>query len=214
MMSGGHRRFDRGRGQENQARFAAFCRRALQDVENHGGGLVLVDAVTGRQRLTGMSNGGLAFDRLDVSGSKMPILPEDLPRTRIARITHQDTKLPSYLHEKDAGWISGLFAWDDSTRTAFGLKPKPPSNNKPKAIAMISRHAGPGANEARAREDQNRQFAVIDETCAFFIQPGDDPWAVLHRVQALRGFHAHYGYHTSLPYPLHELSLLKNAGTF
>ncbi len=211
MMAGGHRRFDRSRGAENQARFAAFWRRALQDIENHGGGLVLVDAVTGRQRLAGMSNGALSFDRLDISGGSMPFLPGDLPRTRMARITHQDAKLPSYFHAEDAGWVSGLFAWDDSTRTAFGLKPQPPTNKKPKAIATTSRHPGPRASEAR--EDQDRKFAAIDETCAFFIQPDDNPWAVLHRVQALRGFHAQYGAHTSLPYPLHELSLLKNAVT-
>lgn len=213
MMAGSHRYFERGRGTENQARFAAFWDRALQDIENHGGGLVLVDAVTGRQRLTGMSNGHLMFDRLDVSGSNTPILPKDLPRTRMARVTHQDAKLPSYFHAEDAGWTSGLFAWDGSTRTAFGLKPKPPTNNERKAIATTSRHAAPGANEARVREDQDRKFAAIDETCAFFLQKDDDPWEVLHRVQALRGFHVQYKAHTSLPYPLHELALLKNAVT-
>ena len=49
--------------------------------------------------------------------------------------------------------------------------------------------------------------------CATFIQPGDAPLGLLWQVHNLRGVHAQYGGETSLPYPLHELALLKNAVT-
>ncbi|MBS5905181.1 MAG: DUF3893 domain-containing protein [Acetobacteraceae bacterium] len=213
MTSGKHERFDRRRGTESQARFSSFWRQALHDVSNNGGGLVLVDAVTGRSRLGGLANGGLAFDRLEVGGGNTPMLPSDLPKVTMAWVTHQDAKLPSYFHAEDAGWVSGIFAWEGSERTAFGLKQKPATHTKRKAIVTTSRHPDLDGDTQGVREDEDRKYAAIDETCAFFLQPGDDPWSVIHRVQGLRGVHAQYGGQTSLPYPLHELSLLRNAIT-
>ncbi|SDE32376.1 RNaseH domain-containing protein [Belnapia rosea] len=213
MTSGGHSRFDRGRKPDNQARFSAFWQQALRDISNRGGGLVLVDAASGRQWIGSMANGKLAFDRLEVGSGNTPLFPSDLPGVRVARVTHGDAKLPSYFHDEDAGWVSGVFAWPGSTRTAFGLKQKPQSNKARKAIATTSRHPDPEAGKAAAREDDDRKFAAIDETCAFFIQPGDDPMAVVQRVNGLRGVHAQFDGYTSLPYPLHELALLKNAIT-
>ena len=213
MTSGGHSRFDRGRKPDNQARFSTFWRQALRDISNRGGGLVLLDAASGRQWMGGTANGKLAFDQLDVGSGNIPLLPPDLPGVRVARVTYGDAKLPSYFHDEDAGWVSGIFAWPGSTRTAFGLKQKPRTIKTRKAIATTSRHPDPEAEKVSVRENDDRKFATIDETCAFFVQPGDDPMAVIHRVNGLRGVHAQYDGYTSLPYPLHELALLKNAIT-
>lgn len=213
MTSGGHARFDRGRRPENQARFALFWQQALQDVSNRGGGLVLIDAVTGRQRLNGASNGSLTFDRLELGGGNATLLPQDLPNVRMARVTANDAKLPSYFHEEDAGWVSGVFVLPGSARTAFSLKQKPRSNQDPKAFSTTSRHHDLDAGTPSVREDTDRKFAAIEEICAFFLQPGDDPATFVQRVHGLKGVHAQYGGQTSLPYPLHELALLKNAIT-
>ena len=211
MTSGAHARFDRGRRPENQARFALFWHQALQDVSNRGGGLVLIDAVTGRQRLNGASNGSLTFDRLELGGGNATLLPLDLPEVRIARVTSNDPKLPSYFHEEDAGWVSGVFVMPGSTRTALSLKQKPKSQQDPKVFSTTSRHHDPDAGAPSVRADTDRKFAAIEEICAFFLQPDDDPAAVIQRIHGLKGVHAQYGGHTSLPYPLHELALLKNA---
>lgn len=213
MTAGRHARFDRARKPDNQARFATFWQQALTDVSNRGGGVVLVDAPSGRQWLPGVANVALAFDRLELGRGNQPLLPGDLPGVRVVRITEGEAKLPSYHHAEDAGWVSGLFAWPDSARTAFGLKQKPATNTKRKAIATTSRHHDPEAGAPSVKEHEDRRFAAIDETCAFFTQPGDDPMALVARVHALRGAHAQYGGQTSLPYPLHELALLKNAIT-
>ena len=213
MTGGGHARFDRGRRPENQARFASFWQQALRDISNAGGALVLMDAASGRQWMTGTGNGKLAFDRLEIGGGNTPLLPSDLPGVRVARVTSNDSKLPSYFHDENAGWVSGIFALPGSTRTAFGLKQKPQTNKLPKAFLTTSRHHDPDGGAPAVREDTERKFASIDETCAFFVQEGDDPMAIVQRVNGLRGVHAQYGDHTSLPYPLHELALLKNAIT-
>lgn len=213
MTGGGHGRFGRDRRPENQARFAAFWQQALRDISNAGGALVLIDAASGRQWMTGTGNGRLAFDRLEIGGGNTPLLPSDLPGVRMARITSNDAKLPSYFHDEDAGWVSGIFALPGSTRTAYSLKGKPQTNKLPKAFLTTSRHYDPDEGAPTVREDTERKFASIDETCAFFVQKDDDPMAVVQRVNGLRGVHAQYGDYTSLPYPLHELALLKNAIT-
>lgn len=213
MTGGDHARFDRGRRPENQARFASFWQQALRDISNAGGALVLMDAASGRQWMTGTANGRLAFDRLEIGGGNTPLLPSDLPGVRVARVTSNDAKLPSYFHEENAGWVSGIFALPGNTRTAFGCKQKPQTNKLPKVFLTTSRHHDPDAGSPSVREDTERKFAAIDETCAIFVQEGDDPMAIVQRVNGLRGVHAQYGDHTSLPYPLHELALLKNAIT-
>jgi hypothetical protein len=211
ITSGGHGRFDRAKNPDNKARFAAFWSQALRDVSNRGGGIVLVDAATGRQWLEGISNKALCFDRLEIGAGNQPLLPHDLPGVRIVRITEGDAKLPSYFHEQDAGWVNGIFAWPESERTAFGLKQKPATNKKPKAPLITSRH--PDGAVAKSNEYADRKLSGIGEACATFIQPGDAPLGLLWQVHNLRGIHAQYGGETSLPYPLHELALLKNAVT-
>ena len=165
----------------------------------------------GRQWLEGISNKALVFDRLEIGAGNQPLLPQDLPDVRIVRITEGDPKLPSYFHEEDAGWVHGIFAWPESERTVFGLKQKPTTNKKPKAPLITSRHAG--AEAGKSNEYADRKLASIGETCATFIQPEDNPIELVWRVHHLRGVHAQYGGDTSLPFPLHELALLKNAVT-
>jgi hypothetical protein len=211
ITSAAHGRFDRAKNSDNKARFAAFWHQSLKDISRKGGGMVLVDAPTGRQWLEGISNKALVFDRLEIGAGNQPLLPQDLPGVRIVRVTEGDAKLPSYYHEEDAGWVHGIFAWPESERMVFSFKQKPTTNKKPKAPLITSRHAG--ADAGRSNEYDDRKLASIGETCATFIQPGDDPLALVWRVHHLRGVHAQYGGDTSLPYPLHELALLKNAVT-
>lgn len=213
LTAGGHERFDRRRTADSQTKFSVFWMQAIQDIAGSGGGLILIDAVTGRERQGGLANGTMTFDRLEIGGGNMNLTPGDLPGVSMARITHQDAKLPSYFHAEDARWILGVFSWSDSTRTAFGIKQKPSTQQTRKAIVTTSRHMEPEPGSKGVPVHEDRKYARIDETCAFFLQEGEDPTAVIHRVQALRAVHAQYGGHTSLPYPLHELSLLKNAIT-
>mgnify|MGYP002779608339 CR=1 FL=1 len=211
ITSAAHERFGRAKNSDNKARFAAFWHQALKDISRRGGGVVLVDAEAGRQWLEGISNKALVFDRLEIGAGNQPLLPQDLPDVRIVRITEGDPKLPSYFHEEDAGWVHGIFAWPESERTVFGLKQKPTTNKKPKAPLITSRHAG--AEAGKSNEYADRKLASIGETCATFIQPEDNPIELVWRVHHLRGVHAQYGGDTSLPFPLHELALLKNAVT-
>ena len=206
-----HGRFGRTKTAENKDRFAAFWDQSLKDISRKGGGIVLVDAPTGRQWLEGISNKALVFDRLEIGAGNQPLLPQDLPGVRIVRVTEGDPKLPSYYHEEDAGWVHGIFAWPESERMVFSFKQKPTTNKKPKAPLITSRHAADAPGKSNEYDD--RKLASLGETCATFIQPGDDPLDLVWRVHHLRGAHAQYGGDTSLPYPLHELALLKNAVT-
>ena len=140
--------------------------------------------------------------------------PADLPNMRLVRVSPDPKKQPYYHHDADAKWPSGLFSWDGSERTFYGLKAKPPSVSTGQHFAArVSRHQIFGENENPPRDDIARVSAQIDEICVAFMQEDDDPKDLATLTHRLRGVHTQFRYDTSLPFPLHELRLLGGAVT-
>ncbi|PWC76378.1 RNaseH domain-containing protein [Azospirillum sp. TSH64] len=211
IMSGDYGRFARNRQEENQAKFATFFSAALEQIDRRGGALVLTEMDQIAHRLPALLNGKLLFDELQIGSRNYR--PGDLPNTRVVRIITEPKKLPSYYHGVDNKWPSGLFVWEGAERTAYGLKPKPPTVSKPSSFAsMVSRHLEPGSNEAV--DDVPRVSSQLDEMCVAFMQPTDEADEMLRLTHKLRNAHAQYDYSTRKPFPLHELRLLGGAITF
>jgi hypothetical protein len=213
VFAGEYGRYSRNRANENLAKFGAFFTTVLEQIDaqaagGQGGALVLVDADTTANRIQTLENGHVAFDRLQI-GSRI-VTPANLPRTRIVRVCANAAKLPSYM-QTEGQWPQGLFKRESASRTAYGVKKKPPSAKTVSRMSTVSRHLAPGDN--RAADNKVRRIAALDELCDIFQQDGDEPASLLMIAHRLRSVHTQFDEDTSLPFPLHELRLLADAVT-
>jgi len=208
IYSGNYGRFARNRTEENQRKFDVFFGSVLEQVDRAGPALVLADVETVGARLRNLQNGNLSFDTLLV-GSRT-FVPDTLPSTRIVRTYGDNNKLPCYFQD-EAEWPGGLFRWGEAARTAYGVKKKSVSAKRTGYFSLISRH--PPAGDHRDRDHKPRRIAALDEICAIFKQPDDDPVDLMMMTHRLRSVHAQYDDDTSLPFPLHEVRLLGGAVT-
>lgn len=208
IFSGSYGRFGRNRGEENMARYGHFFSEALEQIDRAGETLVILDGDVLAKFIRPLQNGRLTFDALQVG---QDFRPSDLPNTRMVRFVADGAKLPTYYHLDETEWPQGLFSWEGARRTAYGIKRKPASAKTVGRAALVSRHGESGDN--RARPSEPRRLAAMDEICALFLQPGDNPADVTLLTHRLRTVHVQYGDDTRLPFPLHELRLLGKAVT-
>ena len=125
IFAGDYPRFGRGRGDDNRSRVHHFCANAAEQIDCQGEALILLDADTLGQTIPQLQNGQLQFDSLVIGGRSYA--PDDLKNSRFVRFTADPAKLPSYYLLDDAFGPTGLFAWENAERTAYGLKAKPVS---------------------------------------------------------------------------------------
>lgn len=208
IFSGDYDRFGRNRTEENLNKFATFFTMALEQIDRLGPSLVILDMDTVVSQIHALNNANLAFENLRIGNRTLK--PSDLPNTRIVRLCANTDKLPCYMQD-EAIWPQGLFKWASATRTAYGVKRKPNSAKTVSYASTISRHLPPG--DSRAADYKPRRIAGLDELCAIFIQPGDDPIQLLMIAHRLRGVHVQFDDDTIFGFPLHELRRFDNAVT-
>ena len=207
IFSGNYGKFARNRQEETLAKFNAFFSVVLEQIGRHGATLLLAEMETVAHKMSSLQNGRLVFDRIQLGNRTYQ--PADLPNLRILRISPDAKKQPYYYHDTDNKWTSGLFRWGDADRTVYGLKAKPRSVSHESSFAsQTSRHVGSESNGHRPNDSAARVSSQLDELCAVFMQPDDDPLSLAALAQRLRGAHAQYDDDTSRPFPLHELRLL------
>lgn len=209
IFSGEYGRFARNRGEENIARFGGFFSEALEQIDRLGDAIVILDGDTMAKFVKPLQNGFLAFDGIDLGVG--PHGPADLPHTRLVRFVAEGAKLPTYYHLDETEWPQGLFSWGGASRTAYGIKRKPASAKTVGRAALVSRHGDEGGN--RARPNEPRRLAAMDEICVVLMQPDDAPEELALLAHRLRTVHVQYGDDTRQPFPLHELRLLGKAVT-
>lgn len=209
VFSGDYSRSPRTRDKETLAGLQHFFATALEQIDRHGQTLVLVEADTVSGVAPGLQNAQLEANRLVIG--QRAFAPSDLPNSRLIRFTADDARLPAYYHLGDGQWPTGLFAWNEGGRTAYGLKKKPVSAKTTSWSSIVSRHLESGDNNAN--DHAPRRLAPLDEICIVIAQSNDDMVDLQLLAHRLRSVHAQYGDDTRLPFPLHELKLLTRAIT-
>jgi hypothetical protein len=207
ILSGSYARFSRGHDDGNTARLHTFFATALEEINRQGQALVLLDGDTMGRAIPALQNQYLTYDELAIGARRYA--PRDLPNLRLLRIVADAGKLPSYHHAGDTQWPTGLFSWGDGHRATYGLKRKPASAKTTGRASVISRHIEPGDNSSA--DDLPRRIALMDEICVLLAQPNDNFEDLAVMAHRLRQVHTQYGDDTRLPYPLHELKLLRKA---
>ncbi len=213
ILSGNYGKFGRGGQEENIAKFNAFFRAVMEQLDRRGPTLLTVEYETVAHKLKTLENGRLEFDHIAIGNRTY--LPEDLPNIRLVRVSSDPQKQPYYYHDTGNKWVSGFFSWGGAKRTFYGLKNKSPSVSRKQHFAsQTSRHMVLGDNEHLPNNDAMRVSAQMDEICVAFMQACDTSQTLAGLVHRLRGVHTQYPYDTSAPFPLHELKLLGGGVTF
>lgn len=220
IMSGDYEPLGRGQTEDNRRLFDGFLAEALREINETGPSLVIAGMGGTTQWFEAIQNGRLEWDALTFGGTRFE--PRMLDGLRLVRTNSVAAKLPQYMQEIDPDsedpfrdWPSGLFLWSGGApagggRTAFSLKKKPHTAQKAAQAMMVSRHVGEGSNQSHD-DGARRASAQLEELCAVFTQPGDNPLELVDLADRWRDLHAAYGGATRLPYPLHELTLLEHA---
>ncbi len=114
-------------------------------------------------------------------------------------------------------WPSGLFGWGQATRTFYALEPKSVSVSHQSGFASQTSHHGVAEEDpslGQSHVDTPRLSAQLVEFCVMFHQSGDDALTLATWAFTLTAEHAQYDYHTTLPFPLHELVRSGGSVTF
>lgn len=212
VFSGEYERFGRKKTDDNKVRFHEFFAAALTDIDRWGPALVIAEMETSASWIDSLSNGRLVWDQIELSNRVLS--PQELPNVRLIRASPDPRKQPHYYQDVESAevkWPSGLFAWQDAKRTYYALKSKPPTLGRSVKAPITSRHGG---GESEGFIDQvNRLSSQLDEFCVVFQQREDSALRLAYLATRWRAVHAQYKFHTTLPFPLHELQLLGDAIT-
>jgi RNaseH domain of pPIWI_RE/MID domain of pPIWI_RE len=208
IFAGQYERWSRGRDSQNTARFEAFFISALeQPVGLNERIVLLIDQESTAHRIKAFQNGELKFDHLEIGGRDFT--PEKLPNLCIVRINTDYKRAPFYSPTTEVQWPRGLFKWPDQKRTVYSLNQKPASVGGRSKASLYSRHSSEG------KEGQHQRLASqLDEMSVIFKPLDVDALRVASYAHRLRRFHEQYDGDTQLPFPLHELLLLKKSVTF
>jgi hypothetical protein len=158
-------------------------------------------------QIKALQNKELRFDHLEIGGRRFT--PEKLPNLSIVRISTDYARAPFYSPTVEVQWPSGLFRFSDQVRTVYALMQKPVSVGGRSWSSLQSRH--PSNSKAGPHQ---RLTGQLEEMSAIFKPPEVAALRVLGYTHRLRGFHEQYDGATQLPFPLHELLLLKRSVTF
>jgi hypothetical protein len=188
----------------NDPRAEEFFLQCLKDLNQNGDSLVIVEAESIRGSVKTFSSGSAEFDQLSLCGRLFK--PVDFPHLRLVKFNHENNKLPSYYHEEDRGYISGLFEWPGSRRTWYSIRQKPATMQAHKSVLLTSRRQFVDGKPSRTQQD--KKIVPLNEICTLFVQPGDDPLQLALLTAKLRKYHVQYDGDTVLPFPLHELQKL------
>lgn len=108
ILSGNYGKFGRGGQEENIAKFNAFFRAVMEQLDRRGPTLLTVEYETVAHKLKTLENGRLEFDHIAIGNRTY--LPEDLPNIRLVRVSSDPQKQPYYYHDTGNKWVSGFFS--------------------------------------------------------------------------------------------------------
>ena len=208
IFTGQYERWSRGRDSQNTARFEAFFIGVLEQLVGLNERIVLlIDQESTAQRIKTFQNGELRFDHLELGGRQFS--PENLLNLCIVRVNTDYRRASFYSPTTEAQWPSGPFRWPDQKRTVYSRKQKPASVGVRSRASLYSRHSYEG------KEGQYQRLASqLDEMSVIFKPRDVEALRVAGYAHRLRRFHEQYDGDTQLPFPLHELLLLKKSVTF
>ena len=208
VLTGQFDTYDRSSTHESLHAYAAFFAAALEQIDHHGPSLVVVEPTTLAHKLPALHNANLTFDRLTI-GTRT-FTPDQLPNTRIVRLSQELGQKQTHYHEGSSKEVSGFFTWGSAQRTFYASKPSALSLKTVKVNATVSRHS---INVTEQREEALRKITPTDELCVMFCQPNDEPAALAQLAHKLRKTHVQYDDSTCISFPLHELRLLGLSAT-